>query len=205
MARSKIFIDEIVAPNSSTSLIEFSAVPDAGAWTVVIGDDETASLDFDATAAEVQAAIRLLGLVGSPLSEAVVTGDYTTGMEVVLSDLVGPVEVGDNSLENSAVPVTTTVTFTNVYELDITPYRDLALGIYWGALPAGPEDLSLSASMDGVTFNEITEPDTVVSMDAAGGSHIYNCSNFNFKYLKINVPETDSTMEVRLQGIRFGV
>lgn len=113
---AKFMPDTPVLLEAGTDAVQhlaFSAVPDAGSWTITIGEQTTASLAFGANAAAVQAAIQALGgeLVG-----VTVAGDYTAGFDLTFAGLAGKqpqalVSTTD-SLTASAVAVTITPTST---------------------------------------------------------------------------------------------
>jgi hypothetical protein len=92
--------------------IAFSAVPDAGSFKIAFGSyGTTALIAHTANAAAVQAAIRLLTGLGS----ITVSGNFTAGFSITFTGIDGGVAActtpgGDNSLTNTAVPVTTTIT-----------------------------------------------------------------------------------------------
>jgi len=102
-----------IAEVFEAQLIEFSAVPDAGTWTIAYGAEITTALAFGANAAAVQAAVRLL----EGLEAATVTGNYTSGFTVTFVNVESDVDdlVVADSLTASAAPVTTTVTETVAY------------------------------------------------------------------------------------------
>jgi hypothetical protein len=95
-------------PVIAIALVEFSAVPDAGTWTLSYDGEESGVIQFDDNAASVEAAIQEI----AALSDATVTGDYTEGFEIILGeDLdVGLLEETTNSLEESEVQVDITIT-----------------------------------------------------------------------------------------------
>lgn len=101
----------IEAAVDEEQLIDFDAVPDAGLWSVSFGAESTSDLAFNANAAAVQAALRLI----EGLEDVTVTGDYTAGFTVVFAGVAGgtdqPLLVEDtNTLEAAAVPVVITIT-----------------------------------------------------------------------------------------------
>jgi len=90
--------------------IEFDAVPDAGTWTLSIGEDDFA-FDFDDNAAAIQAAIQAI------YEDVTVTGNYATGFVVTFAGDQGKrpwdlIIVDDSSLLDGVNPVTATVTET---------------------------------------------------------------------------------------------
>lgn len=91
--------------------ITFDTVPDGGAWKITYGGNESGELAFNANAAAVQTALRLL----AGLSTVTVAGDYTTGLAVTMTGVVGDasaLSVTSNTLVTGATPVTPTVTET---------------------------------------------------------------------------------------------
>lgn len=98
------------------SRVAFSAVPDAGSFVLNYGGHATASIAFGATAAQVQAALRLV----SGLSNVTVSGNFTSGFTTTLVGIVSPtaITVSSNSLTTAGgalTPVTTTVTVPVAY------------------------------------------------------------------------------------------
>lgn len=100
------------AANPATAeiqLVSFSAIPDDGAFTLLYGTEETASLDFDSLAADVQSALRAI----PGLELVTVVGDTDEGFSVTFIGVSGDVELlteGVNTLEASSVAVTITIT-----------------------------------------------------------------------------------------------
>lgn len=93
--------------------ITFSAVPDAGAFTLVFNGEETVSIAFNANVLFIQNALNSL----NALTDVAVTGNFTTGFTITfaLSNGATPqplLLVGANTLENTSNPVTVTVTET---------------------------------------------------------------------------------------------
>lgn len=93
--------------------IEFSAVPDAGDWTIVFDGDESGVLAFNDNAAAVQAAINGLGA----LSGVTVAGNYAAGFVVTFAAADGDqdqptLQIGQNTLTNTGIQVNTLVTVT---------------------------------------------------------------------------------------------
>ena len=95
--------------------ISFSAVPDAGAWTIVFDGEETSSLAFNDNAAAVQSALN-----GLPnLSGVVVTGNYTDGFVVTFSgnDAEQPqpmLQIGENTNTNTSIQVNMSIVETTL-------------------------------------------------------------------------------------------
>lgn len=88
--------------------ISFSAIPDDGAFKLSYGASMTASLDFDATASEIQAELRLI----SGLENIFVTGSFLLGFTATFmgfdtEPLVLSVE--DSTLVNGTDEVTSSV------------------------------------------------------------------------------------------------
>lgn len=107
----------------SVQLIQFSAVPDAGHFTVAYNGNNSASIAFNATATAVQSALR--GVTG--LSAVVVTGNYASGFSVKMVQITSPTALSEdtNNLTTAGgalTPVTTTFSET-------TPYAAVTLTI----------------------------------------------------------------------------
>lgn len=103
----------VVASVDEEQTIEFDAVPDAGLWSISLYSESTSDLAFNANAAAVQSALRLI----NGLEDVTVTGDYTAGFTVVFagasSGIDHPLLVEEtNTLEAAAVPVVITITET---------------------------------------------------------------------------------------------
>lgn len=86
--------------------IDFSAVPDAGDFTLIYAGEETSLIAFNANAAAVQTALNNL----PSLSGVTVSGNFTSGFTVTFAGADGQQEqplliVGDNTLEAVSVPV----------------------------------------------------------------------------------------------------
>jgi len=88
--------------------VTFSLVPDAGAFTLIFGVTSTSSLAFNATAAQVQTALRAI----MSLENVLVSGDFTQGFTVTFSDVNSPVALltSTDTLTSGGNPVTITVT-----------------------------------------------------------------------------------------------
>lgn len=89
--------------------IDFSAVPDAGDWTLVFDGEETGTLAFNDNAAAVQSALNAL----PNLSGVTVSGNYSTGFTVTFAGADGSqdqplLQMGDNNLTVAAVQVNVT-------------------------------------------------------------------------------------------------
>ena len=139
--------------------IAFSAVPDSGNWTLNYGLSATSSLAFNANAAAVQAALRLL----TGLSTITVAGDYTAGFDITFTGVQGnatALTVSPNTLLDGVTAVTATVTTPTpgVYEtLDAAIARTEGLIQYFGIMAAEitPEDVMLDAADIVQTLNKI--------------------------------------------------
>lgn len=92
--------------------LSFSKVPDAGTFKIGFGVLTTGSLAFNASAADIQTALRLL----SGLSNVVVTGNYSAGFILTFVGSSSPVTIGDvteSTLVNGVTAVTDTWVRTN--------------------------------------------------------------------------------------------
>lgn len=104
-----------VAAVDEVQTIEFSAIPDSGAWSISFDNEETASLAFNANAAAIEAALEALPSIGA--GNITVSGNYTSGFTLTFGGaLAGQaldlVQIQSNTLEISSVGITTTVTET---------------------------------------------------------------------------------------------
>lgn len=87
-------------------VLSFSKIPDAGSFKIKFGSNITSALNFDATAVDIQEALRLF----APLSKVLVTGSFLGGFTIVFAGFsVAPAlgEVVDSTLEESSSPVGT--------------------------------------------------------------------------------------------------
>jgi len=90
--------------------IAFSAVPDAGNWSIIWNGQETSLLAFNAAAAAVQTALNaLIGLT------VTVSGNYTSGFTITFTGASGSrsqpvITIGTNTLTIATVAVTNTIT-----------------------------------------------------------------------------------------------
>lgn len=89
--------------------IDFSSVPDSGAWTLVFDGEETGSLAYNDNAAAIQSALNAL----SNLSAVTVSGNYTDGFTVTFASADGDqdqplLQAGSNTLTASSVQVNLT-------------------------------------------------------------------------------------------------
>lgn len=111
----------LIAAVNAQQTITFSAVPDAGAWTITFSAQTTTSLAFGANATAVQSALNAL----SNLSGVTVTGSYTSGFLVAFAGADGSkpqplMTISSNTLTASSIAVTTAVlnTTTGVAPVD---------------------------------------------------------------------------------------
>ncbi|HCU24362.1 MAG TPA: hypothetical protein DF383_05030 [Deltaproteobacteria bacterium] len=93
--------------------INFSALPDAGAFTLVFNGEETVSIAFNASNSFIQNALNSL----NALSDVNVTGDFSSGLVITFALNNGATPqpllvLGDNSLESSSSPVDITIAET---------------------------------------------------------------------------------------------
>lgn len=101
-----------VLPQTSEQTITFLEVPTSGSFKLSYGGEDSASIDWDDTASDVQTALRAL----TGLSDVTVTGDFENGFVVTFENVppVAPLlEQKENTLEASATPVTITITETD--------------------------------------------------------------------------------------------
>jgi uncharacterized phage protein gp47/JayE len=102
--------DETIEPAvDEVQKIQFSAVPDNGSFALTYDGDESALIQFDDIALDVQNALN--GLPG--LSAVTVTGDYTVGFTITFAGADGSKEqpllsVTSNTLELTSNPVNAT-------------------------------------------------------------------------------------------------
>lgn len=106
-ARAVVTADATIAAGTNEIQdIDFSAVPDAGAWTLVYDGEETGSLAFNDNAAAVQSALNAL----AGLSGVTVSGNYSAGFTVTFAGADGSqpqvaLHAGANTLSNTAIQV----------------------------------------------------------------------------------------------------
>jgi hypothetical protein len=91
-------------------LIEFDAVPDSGTFKITYDGNESAAINFDAIAADIETEIQLL----AGLETATVAGSFAAGFTITLTQIISPtaITVTSNSLMVGIAPtaVGTTVT-----------------------------------------------------------------------------------------------
>jgi len=113
-ARFVTLAEAIIGPGTNEQqLVAFSAVPDAGNWTLSFDGEQTGLLLFSSNAAAVAAALNGL----SNLSGVTVSGNYTSGFTVTFAGADGEqdqlmLQVASNTLTNTAVAVNIVVTET---------------------------------------------------------------------------------------------
>lgn len=140
--------------------ISFGAQPASGSFVLEYGLLSTAAIDWDATAGEVQTALRLL----AGLEEVVVTGEINVadGLTVSFAGVVGDIDaltIDSNTLEDAGTtPVVVTVAEETAGEplaAAITRTKDLVQ--YFGILPTWivPETPMLAAAAVVQTLNKI--------------------------------------------------
>lgn len=113
-ARFLVLADATIgAGTDAVQDIDFSTVPDAGAFTLIYNGEETADILFSDNAAAVQSALNNL----PSLSGVSVAGDFTAGFTVTYSGADGQqaqvlLLVGSNTLFTGATPVTINIANT---------------------------------------------------------------------------------------------
>lgn len=137
-----------IAEVEEIQLIEFDAVPDAGNFRIDYDGAETADIAFNANAAAVQAALRLVAGLGA----VTVTGDFTAGFEVVMVGVNSPellVEGTVNTLENTAVPVVITTSVDTAYVAQAATVVDITETVAY----SNNTDIDAPSDGDTVTIN----------------------------------------------------
>ncbi len=91
----------------SVQVITFSTVPSEGTYTINYGMTSTSSLDFDASASDIQTALRVIAGLGY----VTVAGSYTLGFTIVIIGVQTPTAftVTPTALLTGMTAVTTTV------------------------------------------------------------------------------------------------
>jgi len=114
--------------------LTFTGVPTAGTWTITHDGNTTAALQYDASIAEVQAALRAL----SSLEHVTVSGDYNPDMVLSFLGNDGGIDqpavtVNDGSLTGATVSVAETTKGVDGDILELTKYlRDYYIAPYDG-------------------------------------------------------------------------
>ena len=111
-ATIKAYANPLIQPVVTTNLISFSAIPDSGTFTLFWGLEETAPIDFDATAEDVRVALSAI----PGLEDITVTGDFESGFTVTffgVQPVAALLVTGGNTLENGANPITITIAETD--------------------------------------------------------------------------------------------
>lgn len=125
----------IAAGTNAVQTITFSAVPDAGQWSLTFDGETTSTMAFNDVAGTVQTNLNAL----SNLSAVTVTGDYTAGFVVTFAGADGSQEQSalhytTNTLENTSVAVSITITETTA---GVLPNFDVAIeAVTAGNIPA---------------------------------------------------------------------
>jgi hypothetical protein len=94
-----------------SQLVTFSAIPDDGSFKLKFGSNITGDIPYNATASDIQTALRLL----TPLANVIVTGSFLLGFTITFAGFsVAPAsgEVNNLSLEQNGSPVSVTFTRT---------------------------------------------------------------------------------------------
>ena len=96
----------IGAGTNEVQLVQFSAVPTAGSWTLIFNGEETTTLAYNDNAAAVQSALNNL----AALSGVVVSGNYTSGFSITFGGSDGSrdqpaLRAGTNTLTATGVQV----------------------------------------------------------------------------------------------------
>lgn len=124
----------VILMGVESQTISFDAVPDAGAFTLDYGAEESASIAFDDTAADVQAALRTI----EGLELVTVSGNFTDGFVVSFNGVYGDISLlteNANTLVDGATPVVITVTEDDAGEtLEEAIERSSSLIEYFGLM-----------------------------------------------------------------------
>ena len=97
--------------------LSFGSIPDSGSFKIAFGANTTADIPFNASAADIQAAVRLIG----PLAAVVVTGSFLLGFTftfVGFSTATGLGVLADNVLKTGLDFVSNTFTYTGTLWAD---------------------------------------------------------------------------------------
>lgn len=164
-----LFDYTLAAGTNEVQDIDFSAVPDAGDWTLLFDGEETGTLAYNANAAAVQSALNAL----SGLSAVTVSGNYSSGFTVTFAGADGQIDqpmlqMGTNDLEASSVAVTVTIVETTA---GVLPNVDMNLeaesvgliNAYAGTLTVIETPIS---GWDSVSNELDAEPGTEIETDA---------------------------------------
>lgn len=110
-------------------LTAFSAIPDSGTFILTFAGNDTDALAFNATAADVQAALREL----DGFADVVVSGDFTVGFKVTYVGVDSPVPMltATSSLLNGVTAVT--IMITNVTKKARKPNDSQPYAIHYQA------------------------------------------------------------------------
>lgn len=125
----------IGAGTDEVQTITFSAVPDAGNWSLTFKGETTSTMAYNDVAATVQTNLRAL----TALTDVTVSGNYSTGFVVTFAGVDGDIDqemlrYTTNTLESSSVAVSITITETTKGEL---PNVDVAVeAVTAGNIPA---------------------------------------------------------------------
>ena len=152
----------LIAGTDEVQDIDFSAVPNAGAFKLVFEGETTASIAWDDTNTEVQTALNNL----TALSGIVVTGDYTAGFTVTFSGADGKqpqsaLAFTDNTLDlGGAVTIVIVATTPGVYQGSTTMTATVT-----GAVVANSETLTVIDNPIAGLTSTINPEDATVGRD----------------------------------------
>jgi hypothetical protein len=110
-------------------LLTFSAIPDAGTFTITFGSDTTAAIPFSADDEAVETALRAI----EGLEDILVTGDFEDGFRVTFVGVDAPVAMATASSSLTLVAAPVDVTITNASKKARKPNNNEPYSIHYEA------------------------------------------------------------------------
>lgn len=184
------------AGGNEVQKLTFSAVPDAGTWTITMPDGQiTAALAFNAAASAVQAAIQALTVLRN-WSGVTVTGDYTAGFTLTFGGSVGLMPWALVAATSSVTHTSTAVTITpSETTLGIPQAQATMVCNQTGVITADAFSLTtIETPITGLTS-------TLNADDATVGRAVETDSEFRTR----SADEVQSTSATTVEAIRLGL
>lgn len=187
----EMFDSTLVGNTIEKQLLTFTEVPDEGVFKLSYGLLETAAINFDDVAADVQVALRAL----AGLEAVVVTGDFVEGFEVVFHGVVGEatlLEVSENTLKITLADVLTTLKKTVFGEEGVLVESSGSRAFATMEVSANPiPDDTLEVNGTVITFVEEDPGDLEIELDPLD---VAENANRVFEFLQESTDENISKM-----------
>jgi hypothetical protein len=142
---------EAVAGVNEVQRIPWSAPPESGTFTLTFDEETTAAIDWDASAATVQAALEATAAfeVGDITVSSITDGYEFTFTGGLAAMNVDPISVDATNLRTAADTITITVTQTGIANVTVTPSIETITN------NVGPQNEVQKISMGGATSGDI--------------------------------------------------